>query len=337
MADVIVADEGSAGTAATPITAEPAQAYGGYSHGYSHGYGAHPAYKSYDDYSAQAHANSGAGPATMYYMMGSVLLSYALLFVFMGFSCWYRPAQPVAFIPLDVESVQHAKPQGPVGELDAVWRKGFVTKVYAILCLQLAITVVICFSMMQFGGYSLAMWMMTDGYWTRTASFFGAIALICALMAQKNRFPHNFVLLGAFTACMSYVIGVTCTLYAAAGMGVLVVEAFAITSILFIGLTLFVMHSKIDFSFLGFILPTLLLVLMVWGLFTMLFFESFVFRQVYALGGTVLFALYILYDTHAIMTYLQYDEYILGAVNLYLDFINLFIMILQLLTGGRRE
>ena len=178
---------------------------------------------------------------------------------------------------------------------------------------------------------------MTEGYWTRMASFISAFALICALMVQKNRYPLNFMLLLAFTACMSYVIGITCTLYAAAGMGVLVVEAFAITSILFIGLTLFVMYSNIDFSFLGMVLPALLMILMIWGLFAMVFFESFVFRQVYALAGCVIFVLYILFDTHQVMTTLAYDEYILGAINLYLDFINLFIFILQLLAGGRRE
>ena len=31
---------------------------------------------------------------------------------------------------------------------------------------------------------------------------------------------------------------------------------------------------------------------------------------------------------------LSYDEYILGAINLYLDFINLFLFILRLLVGG---
>ena len=37
------------------------------------------------------------------------------------------------------------------------------------------------------------------------------------------------------------------------------------------------------------------------------------------------------------MSYLPYDDYVVGAINLYLDFINLFLFILQLLTGGRRD
>jgi FtsH-binding integral membrane protein len=34
---------------------------------------------------------------------------------------------------------------------------------------------------------------------------------------------------------------------------------------------------------------------------------------------------------------LSFDDYVLGAVNLYLDFLNLFLFILQLLTGSRRD
>ena len=66
-------------------------------------------------------------------------------------------------------------------------------------------------------------------------------------------------------------------------------------------------------------------------------FPSFAFSQVYALLGTLIFSLYVLYDTHAITTYMSYDDYVLGAISLYLDFINLFLMILQLLTGQRQE
>merc|ERR1719230_528667 len=95
---------------------------------------------------------------------------------------------------------------------------------------------------------------------------------------------------------------------------------------IFIGLTAFTMWSGIDFSFLGLILPMLLLLLIVWGFFSMVAFPSFAFNQVYALAGTLIFSLYVLFDTHMITTYLSYDDYVLGAINLYLDFINLFLM-----------
>lgn len=88
---------------------------------------------------------------------------------------------------------------------------------------------------------------------------------------------------------------------------------------------------------LGYILPVLLFTLIIWGFFARFAFHSFAFSQVYAVGGVVIFSLFVLYDTHAITTYLCYDDYVLGAINLYLDFINLFLFVLQLLTGMRRD
>merc|ERR1719486_1095792 len=139
--------------------------------------------------------------------------------------------------------------------------------------------------------------------------------LLCMLFSVKNQFPTNLIVLFSFTVLMSYTIGIMCTAYAAAGMGLLVLEAFAITSLVFVGLTIFAIKSKIDFSFLGAILPVCLLVLIIWGFFACFAFDSFAFRQVYALGGTVIFSLYVLYDTHAITTYLSFDDYVLGAID----------------------
>jgi len=54
---------------------------------------------------------------------------------------------------------------------------------------------------------------------------------------------------------------------------------------------------------------------------------------VYAIGGTLLFSGYVVYDTYLINRRLSPDEYILGAISLYLDFINLFLSILRLLNS----
>jgi hypothetical protein len=148
MADTIAADEGSAGTGAVPtVTPQYGGYHSGYSHtGYSSGYSTQ-SYHSTEEYNTQVYEASGAGPATMWWMMGTVVMSYMFLFFFMGYSCFYRPVA-VGFVQLDAETTMN-KPQGPVSELDKQWRKAFVTKVYAVLCVQLAITVLICFSMMQ--------------------------------------------------------------------------------------------------------------------------------------------------------------------------------------------
>lgn len=52
---------------------------------------------------------------------------------------------------------------------------------------------------------------------------------------------------------------------------------------------------------------------------------------VFACGGCLIFSGYVVYDTYMITKRLSPDEYIMAAISLYLDFINLFINILRLL------
>ena len=110
---------------------------------------------------------------------------------------------------------------------------------------QIAVTLVINIGMVQFGGYDFYMWAFTAGYWTKSVSFLLTFAILLSMMCYKNKFPLNLILLFAFTACMSYTLGMTTLAYAANGMQVIVVEAFAITALIFVALTAFVMLSKV--------------------------------------------------------------------------------------------
>ena len=51
----------------------------------------------------------------------------------------------------------------------------------------------------------------------------------------------------------------------------------------------------------------------------------------YAIAGIMIFVAAIIYDTHRLKKEYGYDDYILAAVTLYLDIINLFLYILDLL------
>lgn len=336
-AEVIAADQGS-----MPSEAQPMAGYGYSGHG-MHGGSGYSSYNqpiSEEKYTAAQYGSAGAGDATMNIMLMSVLAGYAFFTMLMMMTFCIGPRSR-GFYRIDIETVPEAQQQmlknSFVADLEPMWRKAFIGKVYSLLVIQIFITMAVSFVMMQYGGYDFYVWTLTEGAWTRGTSFIAVFALIISLMCLKNKFPLNLVLLLSFTLAMSYTIGMITTAYAAMGMQVIVIEAFAITSLLFIALTAFTIWSKIDFSFLGAILPVCLFALIIWGFFSAFAFPSFAFRQVYALAGTLIFSLYVLYDTHMITTYLSFDDYVLGAINLYLDFINLFIMILQLLTGGRRD
>jgi len=48
-------------------------------------------------------------------------------------------------------------------------------------------------------------------------------------------------------------------------------------------------------------------------------------------GGALLFSGYILYDTSVIMHHMGPDDYVMAAISLYLDIINLFLYLLEIL------
>ena len=97
-------------------------------------------------------------------------------------------------------------------------------------------------------------------------------------------------------------------------------------------LTGFTMQSKYDFSFMGAGLSSALWILILWGLFSYLFGQPS--GGVYSLFGALLFSGYVIFDTFLIAKKLGYDDYILASVTLYLDIVNLFFFILQMLTPG---
>ena len=54
------------------------------------------------------------------------------------------------------------------------------------------------------------------------------------------------------------------------------------------------------------------------------------------LTGALLFCAWIIFDTWKISSVLGYDDYIIASIELYLDILNLFLFVLQLLGGGRK-
>ena len=84
-------------------------------------------------------------------------------------------------------------------------------------------------------------------------------------------------------------------------------------------------------------------VLIVWSLILSLAFTfggySYSWTLVFVIFGVLLFVGFIIYDTYMIVTRLGVDDYVIAAIDLYLDVINMFLYLLQLLTlcsGGRR-
>merc|ERR1719271_1329377 len=113
--------------------------------------------------------------------------------------------------------------------------------------------------------------------------------------------------------------------------GPVVLQALVLTAAVFISLTSYVLVTKKDFSFLGGALFAGLIILIVWSLLNAFFDFGLGGRMVFSLAGALVFVGYILYDTSLLMHHLGPDDYIIAAVTLYLDIINLFLYLLEIL------
>ena len=109
-----------------------------------------------------------------------------------------------------------------------------------------------------------------------------------------------------------------------------VLMSLAATVAIFGGLSLYASTTKRDFSFLGGFLTAALLALIVIGIFNLFSPLSSTATLVYSFIGILVFSGYVIFDVNRMKQYGVSDEAVpLMAVNLYLDFVNLFIYILQ--------
>ncbi|GAA6052181.1 hypothetical protein JCM3770_000783 [Rhodotorula araucariae] len=204
-------------------------------------------------------------------------------------------------------------------------RNAFVRKVYGVLFCQILLTTVV-------GWVMSANDTIVD--WTREHSSlmllptFGAIFAMLAVYWKRHSSPANVILLGVFTLLEAVTLGSVISYFNSE----IVLQAFVITTFVFLGLTLFTLQSKYDFSSMGTYLYAILLVFFFTSLVGVFLPWSRGFDLFMAGAGCLLFSAYIVYDTHLLFTRLHVDDWIVACVSLYLDIVNLFLQILRILS-----
>lgn len=176
------------------------------------------------------------------------------------------------------------------------------------------------------GGAFLGITYIKEASWTLLILEF---AMLFGLFFAKNKPNLALILLFGFTFVSGLTLGPVLNMYIGAGMGNVITQAFLMTSVAFAGLTLFAFNTKRDFSAMGKMLFITLIVVVVASLAN-LFFHSPILQLAIAGVGAILFSAFILYDTQNIIRG-AYDSPVLAAVALYLDILNLFISLLQIL------
>ena len=157
------------------------------------------------------------------------------------------------------------------------------------------------------------------------------IGSVCAIGCFASRYPWNILLLSIFTIAESIIISRLCLIYFINGGGMIVVMAAGTTSTIFLLLTAIACFSKKDFSFMENMLSIGLFTLVGFMILQMFVFTSTTFLSM-TIGwfGVMLFSGYILYDTSQILHRLGPDDAIHASLMLYLDIINIFVLLLDL-------
>jgi len=165
----------------------------------------------------------------------------------------------------------------------------------------------------------------------------GEMGLIFACMAMRRRAGINMVLLFAFTFVSGVVLTPMLVLATLRTGGFAVVaQAFATTCLVFGGLSIYTLVTKQDFSWMRGFVVTALFALIGVALLNAFFFHSGAVQMAMSAAGVLVFSCWVLFDTSRILRSTPVDDAVGAALSLYLDFINLFLSILQLMSGRRR-
>ncbi|XP_028928618.1 protein lifeguard 2 isoform X2 [Ornithorhynchus anatinus] len=218
-------------------------------------------------------------------------------------------------------------------------RRVFVRKVYSIVTIQLLVTVsiVALFTFCE----PVKFYIQTNPawYWASYAVFFVTYMILACCSGPRRYFPWNLILLSIFTLSMSYLTGMLSSYYNTKS----VLLCLGITALVCLSVTIFSFQAKFDFTSCQGVLFVLLMVLFFSGvlLAVILPFQYVPWlHAIYAVLGAIVFTMFLAFDTQLLMGNRRYslspEEYIFGALNIYLDIVYIFSFFLQIF-GSNRE
>lgn len=212
-------------------------------------------------------------------------------------------------------------------------RLGFIKKVYGIVCSQLLFTVLVAALCCGPFRPSIVSLVRDHGTAWRWGSLIALLFSMLLCAGGKGSYPLNFLGLCCVTSVVALQVGVLSGVFAASGLGALVMQSALITGLLILGLTIYTFRSKRDFSFLGALLFPMVFGLFVFGLLSMWFtsLQTGLVHLMMSFLGAAIFCGYLVFDTWRLAKILDVDDYVEGAIQLYLDIINLFFYILDIL------
>lgn len=214
-------------------------------------------------------------------------------------------------------------------------RLAFIRKVYAVFLTQMATTVAVTGTIMS--NHDLAYFLLSSARKWLIGSALCSYAVLIGLVGSsriRHEFPINVILLGFYTLLQSITVGIFSLFFDPKLFCLGTVHTLAAFSA--ITIYSFQPNPKLDLTSRGTVLLTSLFAVAV-GSMLGIFFKMPLLDNLLSAALAVIFASYIAYDTQMIVGGKHHkhaygkNEYILAALNLYQDVINLFLQIMKLL------
>ena len=178
-------------------------------------------------------------------------------------------------------------------------RHGFIRKVYAILFVQLLITCAIAAPFVLMDQSVIQPWISTNFWliWVSMAVSFATMIIFACFPSLMRSYPLNYCILLLFTCTQGLFIGMISSQYTVQS----VVIALATVTAIALALSLFAIQTKIDFTGMGPYFMVAGLVFLIFGFVLIFFPGNSIATTVYCGIGTLLFSLYLVYDTQLIV------------------------------------
>lgn len=213
-------------------------------------------------------------------------------------------------------------------------RQAFVSKVYSILTVQLVFTSVIIGLFVLNPDTKLYFAKSQGWMFLGFGIFFISYLILVCIESARRSTPCNFILLSILTLGYAIVAAVTSCRYDTR----VVLFAFVATGVSCFLIALFARTTSFDMTNCGTTLCLLGLAHLVIGTIMVLVLVPMGYASaaslILAISGALLASLYLIFDLQLIMggrkCELSPEEYILGAIMLYTDIIQIFLYLLEI-------
>ena len=209
-------------------------------------------------------------------------------------------------------------------------RLGFIRKVLGIVCAQILVTFFITLAIYNSQDFQL---FLAENIWilyTCLAIYVVCIiVLICSKKAAR-KVPYNYILLGVLTLCLSLIVAAITSQYEPFSVLMILVLTIAIT----LSLVVYALLAKTDFTTcwalsLVFCVCSVVILIMILSLP-----NGYDLRYFYYWLCLLAYGFYLVVDVQLIAGkgrhHIKHDDYIVGAMMIYVDLIQIFLTLLEL-------